>query len=147
MSYTLRGRLESRLVAALLPLLAACILAAGLPSWWPVGIAGLGVILVVLAVADPGGELDKAWHSFKKPSPVTGERGRLSSGLGSNRYDFYRVALDEFADHPIAGTGVDNFTADYLVRGRNACGLGSYGSSNLTPDPRDSLDAGSPACP
>src|SRR5439155_20359472 len=90
-----------------------------LPSWWPVGIAGLGVILVVLAVADPGGELDKAWHSFKKPSPVTGERGRLSSGLGSNRYDFYRVALDEFADHPIAGTGVDNFTADYLVRGRS----------------------------
>src|SRR5438093_9303354 len=41
MSYTLRGRLESRLVATLLPLLAACILAAVLPSWWPVELASL----------------------------------------------------------------------------------------------------------
>jgi len=41
MSYTLRGRLESRLAAALLPLVAACALAAALPAWWPVALAGL----------------------------------------------------------------------------------------------------------
>jgi hypothetical protein len=40
-SYTLRGRLESRIAAALLPLLAACVLAAALPAWWPVDLAGL----------------------------------------------------------------------------------------------------------
>lgn len=40
MSYTLRGRLESRLGAVLLPFLAACALALGLGAWWPVELAG-----------------------------------------------------------------------------------------------------------
>jgi hypothetical protein len=41
MSYTLRGRIDSRLASALLPLLAACALAAALREWWPVELAGL----------------------------------------------------------------------------------------------------------
>jgi hypothetical protein len=45
MSYTLRGRLESRLAAGLLPLLVAALAAAALREWWPLGIAG--VMLVV----------------------------------------------------------------------------------------------------
>jgi len=40
-AYTLSGRLQSRLAGALLPLLAACILAVALPAWWPVELAGL----------------------------------------------------------------------------------------------------------
>jgi len=40
MSYTLRGRLESRLAAALLPFLASSALALGLGAWWPVELAG-----------------------------------------------------------------------------------------------------------
>lgn len=90
-----------------------------LPSWWRAGLAGVAAAVVVFAIADPGGVLDHAWHSFKKPSPVSGTRGRLASGLGSNRYDFYRVALNVFADHPIAGAGVDNYAADYLATGRS----------------------------
>ena len=50
----------------------------------------------------------------------TAPRGsRLVSGLGSNRYDFYRVALDEFLAHPIVGIGADNFQQQYLVHGRS----------------------------
>ena len=41
------------------------------------------------------------------------------SGLGSNRYDFYRVALDEFAAHPLLGIGADNFQQQYLAHGRS----------------------------
>jgi hypothetical protein len=41
MSYTLRGRLETRLGAALIPFLAACVLALGLDDWWPLQLAGL----------------------------------------------------------------------------------------------------------
>lgn len=41
MSYTLRGRVESRLAAVLLPLLAACALAVALREWWPLELAGL----------------------------------------------------------------------------------------------------------
>jgi hypothetical protein len=40
MSYTLRGRIESRLAASVLPFLVACALALGLEAWWPVELAG-----------------------------------------------------------------------------------------------------------
>jgi hypothetical protein len=40
MSFTLRGRIESRLTAALAPLLAASGLAAALTEWWPLALAG-----------------------------------------------------------------------------------------------------------
>jgi len=41
MAYTLSGRVQSRLAAALVPLLAACVLCAALPAWWPLELAGL----------------------------------------------------------------------------------------------------------
>jgi len=41
------------------------------------------------------------------------------SGLCSNRYDFYRVALDEFRAHPVAGIGADNYEQQYLARGHS----------------------------
>ena len=40
MSYTLRGRFESRLAAAALPFLAACVLSLVLQRWWPLELAG-----------------------------------------------------------------------------------------------------------
>jgi Right handed beta helix region len=43
MSYTLRGRVDSRLAAALVPVVAAGILALVLHRWWPVEVAGLMV--------------------------------------------------------------------------------------------------------
>jgi hypothetical protein len=42
-SYTLRGRLETRLAASLLPLAAACIVALAMKEWWPVELAGIMV--------------------------------------------------------------------------------------------------------
>jgi nitrous oxidase accessory protein NosD len=51
MSYTLRGRVESRLLSAIAPLVVACVLALALHRWWPVEIAalmvGVGVALDV----------------------------------------------------------------------------------------------------
>lgn len=41
MSYTLRGRIESRLAALLVPLLAAGIAATALDDWWPIELAAL----------------------------------------------------------------------------------------------------------
>ncbi|MGI8606510.1 MAG: right-handed parallel beta-helix repeat-containing protein [Gaiellaceae bacterium] len=52
MSYTLRGRLESRLAVALVPFLVAALLGAVLREWWPVELAalmvGVGVLLDAL---------------------------------------------------------------------------------------------------
>ncbi|MCP9484394.1 MAG: right-handed parallel beta-helix repeat-containing protein [Gaiellaceae bacterium MAG52_C11] len=50
MSYTLRGRLETRLAAALLPFVFACMFAAVLGEWWPIQLAA--VMIAVGLVLD-----------------------------------------------------------------------------------------------
>ncbi len=89
------------------------------------GVAGVAVAIVLLAAigglavaGNPLTRVESAWHSFKGGyGSNTGPR--LVSGLGSNRYDFYRVALDEFAVHPLLGIGADNFQQQYLAHGRS----------------------------
>jgi tetratricopeptide (TPR) repeat protein len=92
---------------------------------------GIGAVAIVALLAVVGGGLAaagnpvtrvrSAWHSFKGGYSSNSSSGnRLLSGLGSNRYDFYRVALDEFAAHPLAGIGADNFQQQYLARGRSS---------------------------
>jgi hypothetical protein len=96
--------------------------AAGAKVWTVLVVAGaiLGAVGGLVAIGNPVDRLDNAWHSFKGGyDDNTGNGSRLTSGLGSNRYDFYRVALDVFADHPIAGVGADNFFQDYLQRGES----------------------------
>jgi O-antigen ligase/Tfp pilus assembly protein PilF len=68
---------------------------------------------------NPFDRADDAWSSFQAGYAEQDDRGRLASGLGSNRHDFYRVALDQFAEHPWTGVGADNFQQDYLVQRRS----------------------------
>jgi hypothetical protein len=85
------------------------------------GIAGV-VVIVIAALAVAGNPVDRArdaWHSFKGGYAQHSSGPRLISGLGSNRYDFYRVGLGLFGDHPIAGIGADNFEQDYMLHGRS----------------------------
>jgi O-antigen ligase/polysaccharide polymerase Wzy-like membrane protein/tetratricopeptide repeat protein len=58
------------------------------------------------------------WTDFKHLSAETGT-SHLSS-LGSNRYDFWRVALREFHAHPLAGIGSRGFRLAYLQNRRSA---------------------------
>jgi hypothetical protein len=81
----------------------------------------LALVAGGLAVAgNPVTRVRHAWDSFKGgyTAEATGSN-RLLGGLGSNRYDFYRVALDEFAAHPVLGIGADNFAQQYLIHGRS----------------------------
>ena len=81
-------------------------------------VAVLGVGLA--AAGDPVARVKHGWETFKSGYASDSSAGsRLTSGLGSNRYDFYRVALDEFASHPLIGIGVDNFQQQYLAHGRS----------------------------
>ncbi len=73
-----------------------------------------------VAAGDPLTRLEHGWRSFKGGYSTTTTGGsRLVSGLGSNRYDFYRVALDEFVAHPVVGIGADNYAQQYLLHGRS----------------------------
>ena len=90
------------------------------PSPRTVRLAGvavaLGALLAVVgfsAAYQPWTHVGPAWHSFK----YQGEPNDTSShfgGLGSQRYDFWRVGLIEFKKHPIEGIGTDNFLIQYL---------------------------------
>jgi tetratricopeptide (TPR) repeat protein len=73
-----------------------------------------------VAAGDPVARARHAWDTFKsgRGYAANGSGNRLTSGLGSQRYDFYRVALDEFLAHPLVGIGADNFQQQYLVHGR-----------------------------
>jgi len=87
-----------------------------------IAIAALIAVLAAgLAVAgNPVTRVRHGWDSFKDGyGTSTTVGGHLTSGLGSNRYDFFRVALDEFAAHPLLGIGADNFQQQYLVHGRS----------------------------
>jgi len=75
----------------------------------------------VVAAGNPLTRIEHGWDTFKSGSgyAANGSGNRLTSGLGSNRYDFYRVALNEFAAHPLGGIGADNFQQQYLAHGRS----------------------------
>ena len=63
MSYTLRGRVESRLAALLPVLLAACALTGALHRWWPVELVAL--------MAAVGVALDlQVWHRLLPYQPA-----------------------------------------------------------------------------
>jgi tetratricopeptide (TPR) repeat protein len=86
----------------------------------------LAVLVAVLvggwaAAGNPVARVRHGWDTFKSGSgyAANGSGNRLTSGLGSQRYDFYRVALDEFVAHPLVGIGADNFQQQYLEHGRS----------------------------
>ena len=71
----------------------------------------------IFAVDRPGDYLQDRWEEFKRqPDEETGSSHLVT--IGSNRYDFWRVALDEFREHPLAGAGGRAFGTAYLREGR-----------------------------
>src|SRR5439155_6379038 len=79
--------------------------------------AAVGVGVFLLTLHDPGGWFGRQWHAFKHRSPETGTTHLTA--LGSNRYDFWRVSVQLFEDHPLDGCGARCFGPEYLIRGRS----------------------------
>ncbi len=92
-----------------------------------VGAVAIAALVLLLAggwaaAGDPVARARHAWDTFTSPKGYAANStggSRLIGGLGSSRYDFYRVALDEFAAHPLLGIGADNFAEAYLAHGRS----------------------------
>jgi uncharacterized membrane protein YhaH (DUF805 family) len=49
-------------------------------------------------------------------TPAKGETGARFSSVGSNRYEYWKVALKVAADHPLAGVGASGFGVEWLQR-------------------------------
>jgi hypothetical protein len=72
--------------------------------------------VVVGLVATHGhviGRVEGAWRSFVNTSEGAAGASRFTS-LGSQRVDFWRVGLREWANHPLLGLGQDNYASAYL---------------------------------
>ncbi len=89
-------------------------------------IAAAGLVVCVLAAAaafvahehHPVGWLGDRWDTFKTmPTQESGSSHLVN--LGSNRYDFWRVALNEFREHPLVGIGSRGWDVAYLQHGRS----------------------------
>jgi len=62
--------------------------------------------------------LDKQWRDFMRPGTFAAQGSqRLTSAKGT-RSELYRVGLDEFIDHPIAGDGAGSYAPRYIQRRR-----------------------------
>jgi O-antigen ligase/polysaccharide polymerase Wzy-like membrane protein len=90
---------------------------------WVGGI--IGVIVAIAVIGNPATWARDRWDDFKhgeSPAERTGgavQGSRLTQGIGSNRYDFWRVAVDDFRDSPLTGVGSENYAEDY-VRDRHS---------------------------
>lgn len=81
-------------------------------------VAGTGVAGLAATDGRPGERLDEAWADFKANRTEDAGQGRFGA-FGSSRYDFWRVSINEWREHPIAGLGQDNFDEAYLESRRN----------------------------
>lgn len=84
-----------------------------------VTVLAIGTVAVVQRVDTPVELLHERWAEFKH-EPTTESQAEAATHFlspGSNRYDFWRVALLEFRDSPITGSGARSFGPAYLVRG------------------------------
>jgi O-Antigen ligase len=79
-------------------------------------IAG-GVAAFVVSEGSPVTKASTAWDEFKSNDTAPGVRSSRFASAGTNRHDFWSVAVEVFADHPVGGVGADNFQPEYLRRG------------------------------
>lgn len=71
-----------------------------------------GGAIVLTSEPDPRDRAARAWDRFKQPTAQVGSTHFES--LGSNRYDFWRVALHESRASPLLGAGSRSFGIVYL---------------------------------
>ena len=70
------------------------------------------------AVDHPGRATEDRWDDFRRLDPAASGTSHFNA-LGSNRYDFWRVAWDEFERHPLAGIGAYGWGNAYLIHGES----------------------------
>jgi O-Antigen ligase len=90
------------------------------------GVAIGFVLALVLASAiglssvnSPVHSVQNAWDNFTTGSTGGSNSSHFTSLYGTNRYDFWRVATNEFRAHPLAGVGTNNFATEYLSTRRS----------------------------
>ena len=81
--------------------------------------AAAGVSALIFAAGShPLGRAERAWHDFTANKPASPTTLHFAAGLGTSRYEVWRIAAREFLAHPLTGVGADNFLVGYLKQRR-----------------------------
>lgn len=99
----LSGRTRSRIGQGVAAAAAACLVA--------VAVYGIGF-------AHVDARIHRAWEDFTLNRQAPRTSIHLTSGIGTSRYDVWRIAIDQFRTHPIGGVGADNYLVGYLEHRR-----------------------------
>jgi O-antigen ligase len=86
-------------------------------------LAAAVTVLVALAVGflafgHPAARISRTWDNFTANNKAAPETIHIVSGVGTSRYDVWRIALLQFRAHPIGGVGADNYLVGYLQERR-----------------------------
>jgi hypothetical protein len=77
-------------------------------------VATVGAVVAAFTLTHPVAQIRHAWTDFTTNRTPPPETIHLASDVGTSRYDVWRIALHQFAHHPIGGVGADNYLAGYL---------------------------------
>jgi UDP-N-acetylmuramyl pentapeptide phosphotransferase/UDP-N-acetylglucosamine-1-phosphate transferase len=86
------------------------------------GLVVMGVIgggALIAAIADPVEKTRSEWRAFKDLGATSGDSSRLISGGGA-RYDYWRIAVNQFERKPLVGVGAGNYDLTYFRERRTA---------------------------
>ena len=82
-------------------------------------LAVVGALVLAIEVGSPTEFIDRQADELTAGSPDLSSKGsRFGLDLRSERGDFWRVALDDFSDKPLAGEGAGGWRFTYLPRPR-----------------------------
>jgi hypothetical protein len=79
-----------------------------------VGLTGATAAGLIATAGDPLARIHSGWEQFTDVE----YNDSSSTGLGSGRYDFWRVAVESWRTHPVLGLGQDNFIEAYAAQRR-----------------------------
>lgn len=77
----------------------------------------VAVLIAAVAIDDPVGRVSTQYESFTKLEPTVNGASRFGSG-GGNRYDYWRIAWNQFTAQPLDGLGAGNFDRTYYLERR-----------------------------
>ena len=78
-----------------------------------------GLAVLALAFGNPITRINSELDRFVSLQAANASDTRFFSGAG-NRYDYWRIAIDEFRSDPVKGVGAGNFAAGYFADRRTS---------------------------
>jgi UDP-N-acetylmuramyl pentapeptide phosphotransferase/UDP-N-acetylglucosamine-1-phosphate transferase/tetratricopeptide (TPR) repeat protein len=87
-------------------------------AWAPLAVGALFVVVLAFSTLDPVDKARDEYRAFVELEDEGGTSSRFTSG-GGNRYDYWRIAVDQFADNPVRGIGAGNYDRTYFLERRS----------------------------